>query len=202
MRGRHRHSRPPLPAAPGTGEANEIANASASTSLPTRAPQYRSGPYRASRSHAARNRRNGDERSPERTPRDDRRSTDPGARGRRSPNRNNRRPGRDHEAPREKPQPRLYALEAIVDRGFEDVVDAAEDNATRRVHWTIVKRTVADQESGKPISATYVLRRDGVDTEFPGLGAARLEANKTIVHPEKLTLSKAEHAAAKSDGRK
>jgi hypothetical protein len=85
----------------------------------------------------------------------------------------------------------------VVDRGFEDVVDAAEDNLTRRVHWTIIKRTVADQGSGKPISATYVLQREGVDTEFPGLGAARAAANKTIVHPEKLTLSKAEHAAAK-----
>jgi hypothetical protein len=83
----------------------------------------------------------------------------------------------------------------VVDRGFEDVVDAAEDNLTRRVHWTITKRTVADQESGKPISATYVLKRDGVDTEYPGLGAARAAVNKTIVHPEKLTLSKADHAA-------
>jgi hypothetical protein len=30
-----------------------------------------------------------------------------------------------------------------------------------------------------------------------GLGAARAAANKTVVHPEKLTLSKAEHAVAK-----
>ena len=29
------------------------------------------------------------------------------------------------------------------------------------------------------------------------LGAARLTVNKTIVHPEKVTLSKAEHAAKK-----
>jgi len=29
------------------------------------------------------------------------------------------------------------------------------------------------------------------------LGAARSAVNKTIVHPEKLTLSKAEHVAAK-----
>ena len=77
------------------------------------------------------------------------------------------------------------------------MVDEVEDNLIRRVHWTIIKRTVADQENGKPISVTYVLKRDGVDTEFPGLGAARAAANKTIVHPEKLTLSKAEHAAAK-----
>ena len=59
---------------------------------------------------------------------------------------------------------------------------------------------VADQQSGKAVSAVYVLQRDGVDTEFPNLGAARAAANKTIVHPEKLTLSKAEHAAAKGDG--
>jgi hypothetical protein len=42
-----------------------------------------------------------------------------------------------------------------------------------------------------------VLQRDGADTEFPSLGAARNTVNKQIVHPEKLTLSKAEHAAAK-----
>jgi len=85
----------------------------------------------------------------------------------------------------------------VVDRGFEDVPEEAEDSATRRVPWTIIKRTVADQQSGKPISAIYVLQRDGIDTEFPSLGTARAAANKTIVHPEKLTLSKAEHAAAK-----
>ena len=84
--------------------------------------------------------------------------------------------------------------------GFEDVTDEAADSEPRRVHWTIIKRMVADQQSGKPISAVYVLQRDGVDTEFPNLGTARAAANKTIVHPEKLTLSKAEHAAAKGDG--
>jgi hypothetical protein len=86
----------------------------------------------------------------------------------------------------------------MVDRGFEDVPDEAEDSGSRRVHWTIVKRTVADQKSGKAMSATYVLQRDGGETEFPNLGAARAAANKTIVHPEKLTMSKAEHAAAKN----
>ena len=86
---------------------------------------------------------------------------------------------------------------SVVDRGFEDVTDEADDGATRRVPWTILKRTVADQQSGKPISAIYVLQRDGIDTEFANLGTARAAANKTIVHPEKLTLSKAEHAAAK-----
>jgi hypothetical protein len=85
----------------------------------------------------------------------------------------------------------------VVDRGFEDVSDDPDDSAVRRVHWTIVKRTTADQKSGKPMRAVYILQRDGVDTEFPNLGAARAAVNKNIVHPEKLTLSKAEHAAAK-----
>src|ERR1700730_17225408 len=79
---------------------------------------------------------------------------------------------------------------------LEDVPDET-DGAIRRVHWTITKRTVADQQSGKPMTTAYVLKRDGVDTEFPSLGTARMAANKTIVHPEKLTLSKAEHAAAR-----
>jgi len=85
----------------------------------------------------------------------------------------------------------------VVDRGFEDVTDDADGGVARRVHWTIVKRTVADQKSGKPMSAVYVLQREGVEAEFPNLGAARGAVNKTIVHPEKLTLSKAEHVAAK-----
>jgi len=85
----------------------------------------------------------------------------------------------------------------VIDRGFEDVVDDAGESAPRRVHWTIIKRTVADQKSGKPMSAVYVLQREGVDAEYPNLGAARAAVNKTIVHPEKLTMSKAEHAAAK-----
>ncbi len=85
----------------------------------------------------------------------------------------------------------------MVDRGFEDVVDEADEAASRRVYWVIVKRSVADQKSGKAMSAIYVLQRDGAETEFPNLGAARAAANKTIVHPEKLTLSKAEHVAAK-----
>jgi len=86
----------------------------------------------------------------------------------------------------------------MVDRGFEDVADEAEDSGTRRVHWTIAKRSVADQKSGKAMSTTYVLQSEGGETEFPNLGAARAAANKTIVHPEKLTMSKAEHVAAKN----
>jgi hypothetical protein len=83
----------------------------------------------------------------------------------------------------------------VVDRGFDDVED--EDAGTRRVHWTILKRTTADQVSRKALAAVYVLQRDGVDTEFANLGAARNAVNKTIVHPEKLTRSKAEYAAEK-----
>ena len=49
----------------------------------------------------------------------------------------------------------------------------------------------------KPVSQNYVLQREGNDSEFPTLGAARDTVKKKIVHPEKLTLSKAEHVAAK-----
>lgn len=69
------------------------------------------------------------------------------------------------------------------------------------MHWTIVKRTTADQVSRKPVGTVYVLQRDGNDTEFPNLGAARGAVNKTIVHPEKLTRSKEEYAAEKSGKR-
>ena len=104
------------------------------------APQYRSGPYRGSRSRGVRNRRSGDERPPERRPAgDNRRSPDRRAARQGPTSRDDRRQGRDRDAPSKRPEPRLYALEAIVDRGFEDVVDAAEDNLTRRVHWTIIK---------------------------------------------------------------
>jgi hypothetical protein len=196
-RRRRRRRRPPRPAEASAAEADKTVTPSAAEGTPAGAPRNRSAPYRSSRSRGAGNRSSDEQPSERRPPGDSRRAPDRRGRGKGPPSRNDRRQGRDRAPPRKKPEPRLYALEAIVDRGFEDLVDAAEDNLTRRVHWTIIKRTVADQESGKPISATYVLKRDGVDTEFPGLGAARAAANKTIVHPEKLTLSKAEHAAAK-----
>ena len=97
--------------------------------------------------------------------------------------------------PERKAPPKLYSYDSVVDRGVEDVEDEGQ---TKRVHWTIVKRTTADQISRKPISAMYVLQREGNDTEFPNLGAARNAVNKTIVHPEKLTRSKEEYAAEKS----
>ncbi|HEV2186456.1 MAG TPA: hypothetical protein VGR70_04580 [Stellaceae bacterium] len=87
----------------------------------------------------------------------------------------------------------------MVDRGFEDIEE--EGAETRRVHWTIVKRTTADQVTRKPVTQSYVLQREGADSEFPTLGAARDAVNKKIVHPEKLTLSKAEHVAAKNNSR-
>lgn len=105
---------------------------------------------------------------------------------------------RGRGAPERKVERKLYSVDAVVDRGFEDVEQEGE---TRRVHWTIVKRTVADQVSRKPVSASYVLQRDGNDAEFPSLGAARDAVNKTIVHPEKLTASKSEIAALKGSSR-
>lgn len=75
--------------------------------------------------------------------------------------------------------------------------DPANEGAVRRVDWVILKRTTTDQRTARALAAIYVLRRDGVDTEFPHLGAARAAVNKTIIHPEKLTLSRADHAAAK-----
>jgi ATP-dependent RNA helicase SUPV3L1/SUV3 len=103
--------------------------------------------------------------------------------------------GRDDRRPKE--QPKLYSFESIVDRGFEDVADPANEGATRRVDWQIVKRTVADQKSAKPVSSVYLVRREGVDTDFANLAAARQAVNKTIVHPEKLTRPKADYPTKK-----
>jgi hypothetical protein len=102
--------------------------------------------------------------------------------------------GRDRGDAPKRVERKLYSIDSIVDRGFEDVED---ESGARRVHWTIVKRTVADQITRKPMSQSYVLQREGVDSDFPSLGAARDAVNKKIIHPEKLTLSKAEHAAQK-----
>jgi hypothetical protein len=135
--------------------------------------------------------RDGPGRQDERGARGDRREgrRDAGPRDRRG-----RPPSRGRDAPPRKIERKLYQTDSVVDRGFEDI---EEDGETRRVHWTIVKRTTADQISRKAISAVYVLQRNGVDNEFPSLGAARSAVNKTIVHPEKLTRSKAEYAAEK-----
>jgi hypothetical protein len=116
-------------------------------------------------------------------------------RGRGPPGRGGGPPGRGRGAPDRKIERKLYSTDAVVDRGFDDI---DEEAGTRRVHWTIVKRTTADQVSRKALSAVYVVQRDGSDTEFPNLGAARSAVNKTIVHPEKLTRSKEEYAAEKN----
>jgi hypothetical protein len=164
----------------------------------------RSGDERPREAQPSRDRARAARREPGREPRGQETGglarREPGDRGARSRGPGGPRDGRGrgHDAAPRRVEQKLYALESMVDRGFEDVADEAEESGTRRVHWTIVKRTVADQKSGKAMSAVYVLQRDGTETEFPNLGAARATANKTIVHPEKLTLSKAEHVAAKS----
>jgi hypothetical protein len=83
----------------------------------------------------------------------------------------------------------------VVDHGFQEIAAESDSAEARRVDWTIVKRMVVDQRSTRTVSTVYVLRRDGVDTEFPYLGAARAAVNKKIVHPEKLTRPKSDYAA-------
>ncbi|HUC72602.1 MAG TPA: hypothetical protein VMS01_15545, partial [Stellaceae bacterium] len=205
---RRRRRRPP----PRTGDASPPGGGQSAEG----APRERNPPPR----DRGRNRRPGEERphdaqpqpvgepqnrGPRRGPRDrdasgpaGRDRVDRGARGRSPGGARDGQRGRGRDAGPRRVEQKLYALESMVDRGFEDVPDEAEDSGSRRVHWTIVKRTVADQKSGKAMSATYVLQREGAESEFPNLGAARAAANKTIVHPEKLTMSKAEHAAAKN----
>jgi hypothetical protein len=122
----------------------------------------------------------------------DRRDARPG--GERAGRRQGGRDGGRRDGPPRQIERKLYSVDSVVDRGFDDV---EEEAGSRRVHWTIVKRTTADQVSRKALSAVYVLQRDGDDSEFPSLGAARNAVNKTIVHPEKLTRSKAEYAAEK-----
>ncbi len=107
---------------------------------------------------------------------------------------------RGRDARRDKPAPKLYSFESVVDRGFEEVAppaaaegEAPAEGGSRRIDWTIVKRTVADQRAAKTVSALYILKRDGGETEFPNLGAARAAVNKTIVHPEKLTRPKTDY---------
>jgi hypothetical protein len=77
------------------------------------------------------------------------------------------------------------------------VPDAENEGATKRADWTIVKRTVADRNSAKLVSAVYVLRREGGETEFSNLAASRAAVNKTIAHPEKLTKAKGDYASTK-----
>ena len=212
-RPRRRRRRPPRPADEAAlRSGNETSSASETIAEPgsrqtiaaaERSPRMgrpyprrprEAGPQeRDPRARGPRGARNASGREPGRR---DRGSEDRGRRDRRS---EGGPPGRGREGLRRQPDPKLYALESVVDRGFDDVPDDSDEGGTRRVHWTIVKRTVADQKTGKAMSARYALQREGVESEFPNLGAARAAVNKTIVHPEKLTLSKAEHVAAKGN---
>jgi hypothetical protein len=205
LRRRRRKRRPPQLGGAGEGAAGGEAGAAPAAPNPNadpnrRPPRHRNRRPRGDRpageagTPAAREAAPGrDHRSgPGRGPRDgDRRRDGP-------PGRRDRRDGREGRGRGDGPkrvEVKLYSIDSVVDRGFEDV---EEEAGARRVPWTIVKRTVADQITRKPRSQSYVLQRDGVDSEFPSLGAARDAVNKKIVHPEKLTLSKADHAAQKS----
>jgi hypothetical protein len=214
LRRRRRRRRPPQFG--GTGENAPAAEGAAEGTAPAprdpnRPPRHRNRRPRGDRpndrpaaeggetapheARPGRDRRAG----PDRGPRDgDRRRDGPtGRRDRRDrgEGRDGRGRGRGRDDREKRVERKLYNIDSVVDRGFEDI---EEEAGARRVHWTIVKRTVADQITRKPMSQNYVLQRDGVDSEFPSLGAARDAVNKKIVHPEKLTLSKAEHAAQKS----
>ncbi|MGH7117249.1 MAG: hypothetical protein ACREE9_22495, partial [Stellaceae bacterium] len=158
-------------------------------------PPVAAGPQRE---RSARERSAPDRREPGSRDGDARRAGPPRPQGRPQGRASDRRPGRGRDASPNRPSQKLYTLESMVDRGFEDIADDGGENPPRRVHWTILKRSIADQNSGKPMSTAYVLQREGAETEFANLGAARAAANKTIIHPEKLTLSKAEHVAAKN----
>jgi hypothetical protein len=197
-RTRNRRRRRPPAATPGAPGASEAAAAGETGTAPPaeHRPERRDRPRRGGPQRSGGERSDGaSERSRSGTP--ERRDGRPAA-DRRPKQRDRERggpPGRGRGAPDRKIERKLYSTDAVVDRGFDDV---EEEAGTRRVHWTIVKRTTADQVSRKPLSAVYVLQRDGSDTEFPNLGAARSAVNKTIVHPEKLTRSKEEYAAEKN----
>jgi len=146
--------------------------------------------------------RNRDRDRPNRGPgeRDDRRGKEGRDRARGGDRRDRgKRPfgGKGRDDFRKKPEPKLYSFESVVDRGFEDVADPENEGATKRIEWTIVKRTVADQKAAKTVSAAYLLKREGANTEFANLAAARAAVNKTIVHPEKLTRAKADYPTTK-----
>ncbi len=200
LRRRRRRRRPPQLG--GAGEQAPDVPAKEAAARPARDPNR---PPRRRTRRSAGDQPAGDGPSAARPSRDRRTAGEHAPReGDRRRDRGDRRDSRDSRERRgrggrdDRPRPverKLYAIDSVVDRGFEDV---DEEAGTRRVHWTIVKRTVADQITRKPMSQNYVLQRDGVDSEFPSLGAARDAVNKKIVHPEKLTLSKAEHAAQKS----
>jgi hypothetical protein len=190
-RTRNRRRRRPPAAASGTPAAGDNTSGTQATSA-ARSERPADGRDRNQRARAPRPDGGPGAGPRDRGRRDDSQRGDQRGRGRGGP------PGRDRGGSGKKIERKLYSFDSVVDRGFEDVEEEAE---TRRVHWTILKRTTADQISRKPVSAVYVVQRDGNDSEFPNLGAARSAVNKTIVHPEKLTRSKEEYAAEKSGKR-
>ncbi len=192
---RNKGPRPPGGGAPGEGQAASARGEAQGEAAPREGEAPRAPPGRGRRTRDFRAERHAApapaEPARERPPRDKgpRRDRPPRRPGKGPPDR-----GRDA---RHKPEPKLYTTEAVVDRGFEDLADPANEGATLRVHWTIVKRTVADQRTTKPVSMLYILKRGESEAEFANLSLARAAVNKTIVHPEKLTLSKEQHAAAR-----
>lgn len=135
---------------------------------------------------------------PAKGPRDrDARDRKPGDRDRRDGGKRSFGGGKGRDDFRRKPEPKLYSFESVVDRGFEEVADPANEGEMQRVAWTIVKRTLADQKAAKTVSAAYLLKRGEAVTEFANLAAARAAVNKTIVHPEKLTRAKADYGSSK-----
>lgn len=189
-RARRRRRRPPVDAAaPGTGQERtaEAAAAAGPAGEDSGRRRWSAGPRQGEAERGAENRA-----AP--TGREHRTEGRGGPRDR-GRDRGERRDRGGRGTPPRRVEQKLYSVDAIVDRGFEDVEE--DSGETRRVHWTIVKRTTADQLSRKPVATVYVVQREGADTEFPTLGTARSAVNKTIVHPEKLTPSKAERAIAK-----
>lgn len=199
-RHRRRRRRPAGMASPTGTDGPEAANAAPSEGG-TAAPKNREGDALAGKSprQRFRRRRVGDDtRAPREGQRHEGRERRGSVRSRDRDRRGKKRPpGKGRDASR-KPEPKkLYSLESVVDRGFEDVADTENEGATRRVDWSIIKRTVADQKSAKVVSTGYILRRDGADTDFANLSAARAAVNKVIVHPERLTRPKADYPSTK-----
>jgi hypothetical protein len=186
---------PAAAGAPGAAASGAALQPSAATERKEprrgRASRRRDGPHRTSRERD-------DRREPSSGPRADADRGPRDTRDKRAARRPTDRPRhRDRDDARNKPAPKLHRLEAIVDRGFEDLPDPATEGTTRRADWTILKRTIVDQRTTRTVSVVYVLCREGVETEFTQLSAARGAVNKIITHPEKLTPSKADHAAGK-----
>jgi hypothetical protein len=90
---------------------------------------------------------------------------------------------------------------SVVDRGRTSVEVANEEGTTSvETQWTITKVGKFDAVTRKPLEVGYLLgyEAEGVEAKsFNTLAEARAAVGKTIAHPEKLTKSKADHAASK-----